>query len=115
MTLSLGGVVPGLPAPPVGCGGVPPGAGLPPPYPPPGTALDTRLHLELHWHVVLEVDGDGGGVGGTRLRPLRPPGEWRCPGTPLPSGKPPGADTALCLHAVEGVLLQHYLDEVGFH
>ena len=46
--------------------------------------------------------GGGGGIGGTRLRPLRPPGEWCCPGTPLPNRTPPGAITSLCLHAVEG-------------
>ena len=46
--------------------------------------------------------GGGGGTGGTRLRPLRPPGDCCCPGTPLPSGTPPGAHTSLCLHAVEG-------------
>ena len=33
----VGGVDPGLPAPPPdGCGGVPPGVELPPPWPPPG-------------------------------------------------------------------------------
>ena len=44
--------------------------------------------------------GGGGGTGG--ILPLRPPGGCCCPGTPLPNGTPPGAHTALCLHAVDG-------------
>ena len=58
--------------------------------------------------------GGGGGIGGTKLRPLMPPGECCCLGSPLPNGTPPGAVTALCLHAVE-VPPQHLLDEVESH
>lgn len=80
------------------------------------TALDTSLHLELHWHVVLEVgavvavaleepyyDLSGLLENGAAL-------ELLCPVELLLERIP----HSVCM-PWKVVLLQHYLDEVGFH